>query len=321
MAQDVPPEQLKSMTGIELRRLRRSMGMELSEFQEWRAKKLGEKIELKSAFSHPSGKPLWLKNTQKGAAFLICGGPSLKELDLTKLSQRGIWTLAINNAACMVRPSAMVCVDPPGKFHSAIWRDPAIQKFVPHGFSRYGLRDFVNNEFVKLMGDGKHLTPREMPNVVVYRRCPCFDPDTYLEKEDICWGVSKKWHRRTGRPRVLNSMLAAVKIVYELGFRVLYLVGCDFYMSAESPYAFSQGGDAQKAASNNGCYAKMNEMFHELRPRFDEKGFRVFNCNPDSGLTAFDYVDFNEAVRCTAIKSDMSTKGWYDGKLGKVGDN
>lgn len=313
-------EKIKGMTGIELRRLRRSMGMELSEFQEWRAKQLGEKPPVKSAFDTATGKPLWLKDTQKGAAFLICGGPSLKTLDLSLLNQRGIWTLAINNAGCLFRPNAMLCVDPPDKFHSALWRDPYVTKFVPYGFSKYGLRHKEGDTFIKMEDHGKALTPREMPNVVIYRRHPCFDPDTFLEKDEICWGVSLKWHKRTKRARVLNSMFAAVRVVFELGFRILYLVGCDFTMSASNPYAFSQEGDAAKANSNNNSYAKMNSMFEELRPRFDAKGFHVFNTNPNSGLTAFDFVDFKEAVRCSVVaKEPLDTKGWYERKTGKMG--
>lgn len=315
---EVTVEQLRGMTGLELRKLRRAKGMELAEFQDWRAKTLGEVIPDESAFKTVSGQPLWLRNTQKGSAFLICGGPSLKTLDLSQLQRRGIWTLAINNAGCLFRPNAMVCVDPPDKFHHALWTDPYIQKFVPYGFSKYGLRIKEGDTFSKMMEGERHITPRDMPNVVVYTRNPCYDPDTYLERSDICWGVSKKWHMRTKRPRVLNSMFAAVRIIYELGFRILYLVGCDFHMSPESPYAFSQQGDSQKAISNNGSYAKMNSMFEELRPRFEAKGFHVFNTNPDSGLTAFDFVSFSEAVKCATVASDpLDTVGWYERIIGK----
>lgn len=68
-----------------------------------------------------------------GAAFLVCGGPSAKELPLELLNQRGCWSLAVNNVAGWERfqPQAFVCADPPKKFCDGIWLDPKIMKIIP----------------------------------------------------------------------------------------------------------------------------------------------------------------------------------------------
>ncbi len=42
-----------------------------------------------------------------GPAFLVCGGPSAKELPLDRLSERGPWSLAINNAANQLKASTV----------------------------------------------------------------------------------------------------------------------------------------------------------------------------------------------------------------------
>src|SRR5262245_955195 len=65
------------------------------------------------------------------AAFLVCSGPSLADYDLGRLNERGILTMAVNNAASLVRPNLWVSVDDPRNFLEAIWRDPGILKFVP----------------------------------------------------------------------------------------------------------------------------------------------------------------------------------------------
>ena len=63
------------------------------------------------------GHNLFLGDLYRGAAaFLICGGPSLLTHDLTQLQQRGVITLAVNNAATVVRPNLWCCVDDPGNF-------------------------------------------------------------------------------------------------------------------------------------------------------------------------------------------------------------
>ncbi len=68
-----------------------------------------------------------------GKAFLIGGGPSVNELNLSLLGRRGVWSLAINNVAghSKFQVQAFVCSDPPSKFSSSIWLDPKIIKFVP----------------------------------------------------------------------------------------------------------------------------------------------------------------------------------------------
>ena len=54
----------------------------------------------------PNGNRISLTNLYQGrAAFLICGGPSLANHDLGKLQQRGVLTMAVNNAAAVVRPT------------------------------------------------------------------------------------------------------------------------------------------------------------------------------------------------------------------------
>jgi hypothetical protein len=54
-------------------------------------------------------------------------------------------------------------------------------------------------------------------------------------------------------------------------------------------------------------------MFAALRPRFEEARFWVYNCNPDSNLTVFDYLPYDAAI--AAAQADMPkrirTEGWY----------
>jgi hypothetical protein len=83
-------------------------------------------------FFRADGTSIALKDLFDGqAGFLVCGGPSLACHDLGQLQQRGILTLAVNNAAVVVRPQFWTCVDDPANFCDAIWRDPAVWKFVP----------------------------------------------------------------------------------------------------------------------------------------------------------------------------------------------
>src|SRR4029453_4334606 len=118
------------------------------------------------------------------SAFLVCGGPSLKTHDLAKLQQRGIVACAVNNAAAVVRPNLWVSVDDPGNFCDAIWRDPAIWKFVPlcHMEKHFTVR----NEAGELVASEEVVG--DMPLVFGYRRNEAFIADQWLYEDTFNWG-------------------------------------------------------------------------------------------------------------------------------------
>jgi hypothetical protein len=115
-------------------------------------------------------------------------------------------------------------------------------------------------------------------------------------------------------------MLPAVRILYTLGVRRLYLLGCDFSMSQENTYHFDQSRASGSVKGNSQTYEKLNGWFKELRPLFEQQDFRVFNCNPDSNLKAFDHVPFQDALSEALAHMDgvdianERTRGLYDTK-------
>ena len=249
-------------------------------------------------------------------AFLICGGPSLTSHDLTRLNQRGIVTCAVNNAATVVRPHLWVSVDDPGNFCDVIWRNPAIWKFVP------------------LCHMEKHLTVRdqrgelrpspevvgEMPAVFGYRRDEAFVAEQWLYEDTFNWGNHSKRTDAYGNIGSRSVMYIALRLLFYLGVRQLYLLGCDFRMELRQPnYAFPQDRTAASVAGNNATYRVLNTRLTHLLPYFEREGFRVFNCTPNSGLQVFPYVPFEEAVGAatTALPQTIVTDGMYDRTAGR----
>ncbi len=280
----------------------------------------------RSPFSDTSGRPIFLSSFgQAASAFLVLGGPSLLEYDLSLLQRRGIFTMAVNNAGTMLRPNSWMFVDTPGKFHDSIWRDPAVLKFVRKTLLNRGLRarrpdgSFRNLE----TSEGKHAVPRDMPGIIAWDHNADFEPARWLAEPSINWGQSKKSAARSRDkyPQILNSMFASLKLLYATGFRVVYLLGCDFQMREEQPYAFAQTKAAGGVRSNNGSYIKLNQMLGMLAPYFTAAGFHVFNCNKTSGLTVFPHVSYADAIG-TATRDFVETAdriradGWYNGHAG-----
>jgi|GEM_PF-1871756 len=233
-----------------------------------------------------------LQDSFRGAsAFLVCGGPSLRELDLSLLNQRGIVIAAVNQAAAThVRPHLWFTVDAPRNFHEAIWRDPAIAKFTKRKYSNHSIRTRQGNEWKDAVG----VWPRHLPNCWYYEHVSEWKPQEFLTSPRPTWGV-------TVAPNARSCMLVALRLLYWLGFRRVIVIGADFQMTADDPYAFHDPANDAKARSNNRLYHTLNEWFSELRPHFAEYGYEVLNATPGGQLNAFPRVSFEEAVRqCTS---------------------
>jgi hypothetical protein len=306
-------------------------------------------------FYTADNEPLRLEGLLRGAAcFLVASGPSFKALsaeDRALLRSPGLLTMGINNSPAggqpdVVRPNLWTMVDDVASFVRSIWLDPRVLKFVPHGKAGHELYDSNKMAFTKRK-------VRDCPGVVYYRRpedyahnVP-FNAATFLSEPAFWWGntaqvcqcgfirpskeeaKAQKLERVKTCPKCKSPenrwggrsvMLPAVKIAYALGCKALFLVGVDLNMPApgEGNYSFAQHRAMGSVKSNQKTYRLLNERFDALRPHFERAKFRVWNCNPDSGLKSFDYISLHEAVRWAL--SDFpdvhteNTAGLYDRK-------
>lgn len=267
----------------------------------------GDRLVLHTA----SGESASLANLYRGrSAFLVCGGPSLRDMDLSHLGRRGILTMAVNNAAAVVRPHLWVSVDDPGNFHDRIWKDPGVLKFVPMGHAAKHLRVKRGERF-----DPSAYRVAQMPGVFFFRRASRFCAGTFLTEPRVCWGCGEGVEDGLGHTGKRSVMLAAVRLLHYLGVRSLYLVGADFRMvEGAGNYGFDQDRTASSVRGNNATYAALDARFAALRPLLEADGMAVHNCTPGSGLTAFDRMDYGVAVQragaeCAGV---LDTRGWYD---------
>lgn len=265
-----------------------------------------------SIFCDKAGNNLSLLDSYSNqAVFLVCSGPSLQNMDLQLLEQRGLMCLAVNNAATLVRPQLWVSVDDPGNFVEAIWRDPAIQKFTP--VEHFDKTIYTRDSQGVLAPSST--TVQQMPNVVGFKRNEDFVADRYLTEPSVNWGMHGKASDAYGQRGSRSVMLAAIKILYHLGFRRTYLLGCDFKMElGKANYAFDQDRSASSVRGNNRSYESLNIRFQHLLPYFEKAGLEIRNCTPDSGLRAFPYLEYTQAITeaLRDFPKDMQTAGMYD---------
>jgi hypothetical protein len=273
--------------------------------------------------------PVLMQDVYHGAkAVLVCGGPSLKTLELSQLRRRGVTVVSFNNGGCNVHPNVWTHGDPAQKFHSSLWRDPTIMKFVPHAKLGNCLRSRQPDGTLAYTDERSD----RMPNVWGINRGKNFDPNLWLSEPRINWGNSKKDADKNGFPSVYSTMIQAMKLSYWLGFRTLYLLGCDFRMRhtgdiyTHSDWQSGAGDEEyekkrrEKIDGNNQSYAKIAYLFRLLVPKFAEAGFEVLNCNPESGLKVFPFCGYNEAVEaCVEGIEEIPDCRGYDSKEPKRG--
>lgn len=243
------------------------------------------------------------------SAFLVLSGPSLAQLDLGKLNGRGIVTMGVNNSWAMHRPNLWTCVDPPNRFLDTGWKDPGIVKFVPAALLAHRLGVQQPDGTIR---DSAYKVS-QMPSVLAFRRADAFDHRTFLVDDSVHWGCLEGDQDAVSIQGKRSVMLVALRLLHYLGFRRVFLLGCDFTMSAERKYAFDEGRTDQAIRHNNELYRALGKRFAMLRPHFAQQGYEVFNCSPGSELEAFARMDYDEAVRLAGSEctKPVSSAGWY----------
>ena len=243
------------------------------------------------------------------SAFLCLSGPSFKNiLDNHKDKLDRLFTMSTNNSIRSYRTDAWISVDDPTRFIKSCWLDPKIMKFIPSTHFEKTLWDSYTNEPLKRKVG-------ECPNVYGFRRNNKFMANRWLTESTFNWGC----HADLGGGRTV--LLPAIKILYILGFRRIFLLGCDLNMNKNSKYHFDEERTKGAINCNKGTYKRIKEeYFPELKPYFDKAGLKVYNCNPDSALKVFPYMSFEEAYETsTSFMGDIDnepTAGMYmDPKL------
>lgn len=244
------------------------------------------------------------------SAFLILSGPSLTQVDLTRLDRRGIVTMAVNNAWSVHRPTLWACVDDPGRFIDIGWKDPGILKFVPTS---------CWNKRLRVMNPDGSMRPSafrvaQMPSVLFFRRADHFDHERFLTGDSIPWGNGSRSADSLGIVGKRSVMLVALRLLHHLGFGTVYLLGCDFRMDHDRKYAFAERRAANAIRHNNVLYDALARRFDALRPHFEKHRFRVVNCSPGSALEVFERMPFEDAVKAASAEcgGPIRTEGWYE---------
>jgi hypothetical protein len=206
-------------------------------------------------------------------AFLLAGGPSTEDLALDLLD--GQHVMAMNNSHLLHKPTMWTCMDN--------WHDP---------FRGLDGSVLAQDDVMKFVPHYRKTKARNVWRVGVTER---FDWWRFFSTETVMWDRS--------------TFVVALRILYDLGFRRVFLLGVDFNMQKGKEYAMPQGTYKGHLEGNNRYYVRLQQEFELLQPVFQSLGFHVYNCNPKSLLTAFPFWGYHKALKLASAGADTCLHG------------
>lgn len=152
------------------------------------------------------------------ACWIIGGGPGLASLPTQRIANSPLPKFSINLAGHgLLRPTFWTAYDPTGRFQKSTYLDPSITKFVPRGRAM----DVVPGTTGKVC---------DSPNTLFFDRDQTVGFHDFLNRPATAQ-ASPSPHPRAGITDWQDSLIQAIHIAYIIGFRTLYLAGCDMHIA------------------------------------------------------------------------------------------
>jgi len=109
------------------------------------------------------------------------------------------------------------------------------------------------------------------------------------------WGCSFFIKRKS---RTIETASVSLQLAYRLGFRRVYLIGCEFKIKKESQYSYETNLNDYQINYNQRLYNKTVEDMKLAKSYFEKKRFEIISCTPNSLLNDFyPTMFFEDAVK------------------------
>ncbi|HWL09530.1 MAG TPA: hypothetical protein VNQ76_14065 [Planctomicrobium sp.] len=229
--------------------------------------------------------PVPLENQFAGAfatpCWIIGGGPSLTESVAAEILKTPAARFAMNLAgAGLLRPQFWTSYDPTPRFHRSIYLDPSITKFVHESRAM----DLVPETTLKV----------------------CESPSLYIIDREKQRGF-QEFPGQGNSPITdwQDSFIQTIDIAYRLGFRQLYLVGCDLGIAPSKRWlrAASIRDVSYSAGEPLGEFARRCEHVGMSRPEMEELATgQQYHFDESKSLKAAIQTDFHYYRVCQYLR-------------------
>jgi len=207
------------------------------------------------------------------SCFLTGGSPSLKDENLVQLNKPGINVMAMNNTASIVPCTMWIGCDKPPCYSARIIKNPRIMKF-----------GVISRRDYEVFGKKwKHF------------------PNTYfMATNDKYFTVSNFLNMHRDYVWWKNTFYIAIQLLYRLGFKRIYLAGCQFKIDKDKQYAYDTKLEDGMIQWNQKTYNYCVTVMKQLKPCFEKHNLEIVSVTPESPLNdTYRYITLDEAVEET----------------------
>ena len=230
------------------------------------------RIPLEGTYSGPSRTGCWI----------IGGGPSLAGLPTDRIAATPIPRFSINLAGHrLLRPTFWTAYDPTGRFLRSTYLDPSIMKFIPRGRAM----DVVPGTTSKVC---------DSPNTVFFERDHSVGFHDFLSPFASS-NTQEPPRRAEAVTDWQDSLVQAIHLAWLIGFRKLYLAGCDMHVAP--------GADWIHEANAVGATYTPRELLRDFHQRCVDGGMK-FSEGPETASTRQYHFDESKPL-AAAIQTDL----------------
>lgn len=213
-------------------------------------------------------------NYKKKRAILVCGGPSLKEIDVSKLRGPGKVVLGVNTTYPYVVPDMWMGMDDPRCYDRNVLLE-AFPKFLRGPLWKRELQGVM---------------PKDLHNVHYI--------SVKKAKTEELWDCIKPesrhfvWHN--------NVMAVAMNLLLAMGFREIYIAGCDLSNNVNDYFDDRELGTVEKDR-NTRLYRQLFQWLKWLTKECSRRNIKIRSLSPDSKINTFmEYFTVDELNEITA---------------------
>lgn len=217
------------------------------------------------------------KNYTTSKAILVCGGPSLNKIDLTKLKGPGKTIFGVNNTYPKVIPDYWIGMDVPECYSGDVYFEP-FPKIMRGGYQKYSihgksLKHYRNLNFCRT-------TLEAAPSETIFNSLNPLCTEFYWSQDVFS---------------------IALQLIMHQGFKEIFLVGCDL-STEEQDYHTDQVLSEENRQGNQKLYNSLFEFLSWFRETALMNGVYIYSTSPESRInTILKYVSLDELNQSIVI--------------------
>jgi len=209
-------------------------------------------------------------------AILCCPGPSLKNVDASKLKGRGRMVFAINTAYPTVKPDVWMGLDTIECYDRNILYEPFMKIFRGTYYDNMFYEKVPVKNFPNVFW-GSFKVPEAGKTMLDYRG----HKDPFV------------WHK--------NALAAMLHVMIWMGAKTIYLAGCD--MGGNQDYCHDGKLSEEQHKINRKLYKEQVYFINDLSLRAKAHGVTIKSVTPKSPLNKFlKYIPIEEAIKISENK-------------------